>query len=175
MSTDHIRVPLVKPGTIPKLNAIESRIMAERGRISLLYQVLLNSEPIAAGWEQMLTAVRNKTSVAPGHREMMILRVAVLNNAEFEFDAHIPHALKAGVSQEKIELIKHLELSGQFNHQERLLLSLTDHMTKDVVVPENLMTELNSHYSPKEVVEIVATIAAYNMVSRFLVELNIKH
>ena len=106
---------------------------------------------------------------------MMILRVAVLNNAEFEFDAHIPHALKAGVSQEKIELIKHLELSGQFNHQERLLLSLTDHMTKDVVVPENLMTELNSHYSPKEVVEIVATIAAYNMVSRFLVALNIKH
>ena len=48
-------------------------------------------------------------------------------------------------------------------------------MTKDVVVPENLMTELNSHYSPKEVVEIVATIAAYNMVSRFLVALNIKH
>ena len=175
MSTDHIRVPLVEPGTNSELQATEARIMAERGRISLLYQVLLNSEPIAQGWEQMLTAVRNKTSVAPGHREMMILRVAVLNNAEFEFDAHIPHALKAGVSQEKIELIKHLELSDQFNQQERLLLSLTDHMTKDVGVPENLMTELNSHYSPKEVVEIVATIAAYNMVSRFLVALNIKH
>ena len=68
-----------------------------------------------------------------------------------------------------------MELSDQFNEQERLLLSLTDRMTKDVVVPDNLMIELSSHYSPKEVVEIVATIAAYNMVSRFLVALNIKH
>jgi AhpD family alkylhydroperoxidase len=175
MSTDHIRVPLVKPGTIPKLNAIESRIMAERGRISLLYQVLLNSEPIAAGWEQMLTAVRNKTAVPPSLRELMILRVAVLNHAEFEFEAHIPHALKAGVSQEKIDCIKSIDLSELFSEEERLLLQLTDHMTLNVTVPEELMMSLSAHYNPQEVVEIVATVAAYNMVSRFLVALNISH
>ncbi|HPR45406.1 MAG TPA: carboxymuconolactone decarboxylase family protein, partial [Ottowia sp.] len=56
-----MRVPLVTPGTRPDLAPLELRIRAERGRISLLYQVLLNSAPIAAGWEQMLTAVRNRT------------------------------------------------------------------------------------------------------------------
>ena len=59
------RVPLVVPGTRPELAAIEQSILAERGRISPLYQVLLNSAPIAAGWERMLTAVRNQSSV-PG-------------------------------------------------------------------------------------------------------------
>jgi len=63
MTTDHIRVPLVQPGTRAELADVESRIMAERGRVSLLYQVLLNSGPIASGWERMLTAVRNQTGV----------------------------------------------------------------------------------------------------------------
>ena len=175
MSAQNIRVPLIEPGTNPALKSLETKILAERGRISLLYKVLLNSEPIASGWEQMLTAVRNKTSVAPHLREMMILRVAVLNNAEFEFDAHIPHAINAGVSQDKINQIKNLALGKIFTDEERLLLELTDQMTQNVNVPDQLMNALGQHYSPKEVVEIVATVAAYNMVSRFLVALNISH
>jgi len=175
MSENHIRVPLVVPGTRPELSEIEEKIIAERGRISLLYQVLLNSKSIVTGWEQMLTAVRNKTIVSADLREMIILRVAVLNQAEFEFEAHIPHALKAGVPQSKIDSLKDEVLGEQFSETEKLLMKITDHMTKDVIVPESLMNQLTEKYSPGEVVEIVATVAAYNMVSRFLVALNIKH
>ena len=175
MSTDHIRVPLVVGGIRPELKEIEDRILKERGRISLLYQVLLNSAPIAKGWEAMLTAVRNQTSVPADLRELMILRVAVLNKASFEFEAHIPHALKAGVTQEKIEALRALDLSSQFTDEEKLLLTMTDHMTRDIEVPADLMAKITSHYSAEKVVELVATVAAYNMVSRFLVALNIVH
>lgn len=175
MSNENIRVPLVQPGTRPELAAIENRILAERGRISLLYQVLLNSPAIVTGWEQMLTAVRNKTGLAADLREMIILRVAVLNKAEFEFEAHIPHALKAGVPQSKIEALKDSILNHDFSATEVLLMKITDHMTRDVAVPEELMSKLTYQYSAGEVVEIIATVAAYNMVSRFLVALNIKH
>nr|WP_315259831.1 carboxymuconolactone decarboxylase family protein [uncultured Limnohabitans sp.] len=175
MSADHIRVPLVEQGTRPELKEIEERILQERGRISLLYQVLLNSAPIAQGWESMLTAVRNKTSVPADLRELMILRVAVLNKASFEFEAHIPHALKAGVSAEKIDDIKDMDLSARFNDEEKLILTMTDHMTRDIEVPAELMQEVTRRYGPGQVVELVATVAAYNMVSRFLVALNIVH
>lgn len=175
MSTDHIRVPLVVGGTRPELKEIEDRILKERGRISLLYQVLLNSAPIAKGWEAMLTAVRNQTSVPADLRELMILRVAVLNKASFEFEAHIPHALKAGVSQEKIEALRALDLSSQFTDEEKMLLKITDHMTRDIEVPADLMAQITQRYTPEKVVELVATVAAYNMVSRFLVALNIVH
>jgi alkylhydroperoxidase family enzyme len=175
MTSGQIRVPLVNPGTRPELEHTEARILAERGRISLLYQVLLNSEPIASGWEQMLTAVRNKTTVAADLRELMILRVAVLNEAAFEFEAHIPHAKRAGVSQAKIEGLKNIRLEGGYSEEEMLMLKLTDHMTRDVLVPDAVMKEIQQKYSAREMVEIVATIAAYNMVSRFLVALNISH
>jgi alkylhydroperoxidase family enzyme len=175
MSTDHIRVPLVVGGTRPELKEIEERILKERGRISLLYQVLLNSAPIAQGWEAMLTAVRNKSSVPADLRELMILRVAVLNKASFEFEAHIPHALKAGVPQEKIDALRSLTLSNLFTDEEILVLQMTDHMTRDVEVPAELMAQVTHQYSAEKVVELVATVAAYNMVSRFLVALNIVH
>lgn len=175
MTTDHIRVPLVQPGTRTELADVEARIMAERGRVSLLYQVLLNSGPIASGWERMLTAVRNQTGVPADLRELMILRVAVLNGASFEYDAHIPHAQKAGVCDERIEAIRSETLPEVFAPLERLVLELTDAMTRKIVVPDELMARVQQHFGPKEVVEVVATVAAYNMVSRLLVALNVVH
>jgi len=97
------RIAPVTPGTRPELAHIESEISGARGRISALYQVLLNSPPIAQGWEKLLTAVRNQSSLPADLREMIILRVAILNRAPYEFDAHVPHAQKAGMSDEKIE------------------------------------------------------------------------
>lgn len=169
------RVPLVQPGTRPELAEVEGRILAERGRVSLLYQVLLNSGPIASGWERMLTAVRNQTSVPGDLRELIILRVAVLNRADFEFDAHAPIAAREGVSATKIEALREPLIGDPFDAREQLVLALTDAMTRDIAVPDAVMTELQQHYDPQRLVELVATVAAYNMVSRFLVALNVSH
>lgn len=169
------RVPLVQPGTRPELAEVEGRIMAERGRVSLLYQVLLNSGPIASGWERMLTAVRNQTSVPGDLRELIILRVAVLNHADFEFDAHAPIAAREGVSLAKIEAVKEAIIGNSFDAREQQALALTDAMTRDITVPDALMAELQQNYNPQHLVELVATVAAYNMVSRFLVALNVAH
>lgn len=169
------RVPLVEPGTRPELADIEARILAERGRISLLYQVLLNSAPIASGWERLLTAVRNQSSLPGDLRELIILRVAVLNRAAFEFEAHAPIALREGVSAAKIEALREPVIGDTFDQRERRVLQLTDAMTREVEVPEALMAQLGEAFDARGLVELVATVAAYNMVSRLLVALRVGH
>ena len=170
-----LRVPPVTPGTRPELAAIESSIREQRGDISLLYQVLLNSAPLAQGWETMLTAVRNRSSVPPDLREMVILRVAVLNRAPFEFAAHAPVARKVGVSEAKLAGLHDAEPGEAFTPLERSVLALTDAMTRDVQVPDALFEPLRTHFDARALVELVATVAAYNMVSRFLEALQIGH
>jgi AhpD family alkylhydroperoxidase len=167
------RVPLVEPGTRPELAEIEARILAERGRVSLLYQVLLNSAPIASGWERLLTAVRNQSSVPGDLRELIILRVAVLNRAAFEFEAHAPIALREGVAEAKIEALREPMNGALFDERERPVLQLTDAMTREVEVPEALMAQLGEAFDARGLVELVATVAAYNMVSRLLVALRV--
>ncbi|WP_445774155.1 hypothetical protein [Salmonella enterica] len=49
----------------------------------------------------------------------------------------------------------------------------TDQSTYDVVVEEGVIEGLKKRLGEKETVEAVATVAAYNMVSRFLVALAI--
>lgn len=169
------RVPPVVPGTRPELAAQEAAIKAARGRISELYQVLLNSAPLANGWEQMLSAVRNHSSVPAHLRELAILRVAVLNRAGYEFDAHVPHALKAGTSQAKIDAVLEAGIAPLFDDAERAVLALTDCMTRDIEVPDAVFAPVRAHFDDRGLTEMVATIAAYNMVSRFLVALHIGH
>ena len=172
-----MRITPVTPGTRPELAAQEKQIMAERGRISLLYQVLLNSPPIAHGWEQMLSAVRNRNSLPASLRELVILRVAILNRAPYEFDAHVPHALAAGATQAAIDAIhaQPLAPNAPWSAAERAALRLTDAMTRDIEVPDALFAEVQVHFSAQQQIDLTATIAAYNMVSRFLVALQIGH
>ena len=169
------RLPPVVPGTRPELAAVEAGILGERGRISLLYQVLLNSPPVAEGWEKLLTAVRNRSSLPPAIREMVILRVAVLNRAPFEFDAHVPHASAAGMSAAKIEALRAPVPGDLFDADERAVLALTDAMTRDVQVDDALFAPLVPRFDAQGLVDLVATVAAYNMVSRFLEALRIGH
>lgn len=173
------RVPLVEPGTRPELAAIEADILAERGRISPLYRALLNSGPVASGWEEFLTAVRKRTLVPPRLRELVILRVAVVNRAPFEFDAHVPHARKAGIEDAAIEALRGLPAGADptaglpFDADDRLAIALADAMTRDVAVPRSIMDRLCARFDDRGVVELVVTVAAYNMVSRVLVALDI--
>ena len=166
------RVPPVVPGTRAELAAIEASIKAQRGRISLLYEVLLNSAPLAEGWEKLLTAVRNHSSVPPDIREMVILRVAILNQAPFEFEAHAPIARKVGVPEAKLAALRETHPGDAFTPRERAVFALTDAMTRDVQIPDEL---LRAYFDTRALVELVATVAAYNMVSRFLEALQIGH
>ncbi len=169
------RIVPITPGTKAELAALEAKILQERGNISPLYQILLNAPEIAQGWEALLTAIRNRNSLSPAIREMIILRVAVLNRANYEFDAHAPHAIKAGMSQEKIESLKDSTISDVFDEKECLILRLTDVMTQDIQVPDTVFDQVRPYFNDQEILELVATISAYNMVSRLLNALHIGH
>ena len=170
-----MRISPIVSGTRPELAALEASIAAERGRVSPLYQVLLNSPAMAQGWEQLLTAVRNRSSLPPSLRELVILRIAVLNRAPYEFDAHVPHALVAGVGDEKIQALRAEQLDDAFSTVERDVLLLADTMTRDIEVPDTVFEPVRAHFNERAMIDLTVTIAAYNMVSRFLVALRIGH
>ena len=170
-----MRLTPVVPGSRPELAELERQILQERGRISTLYRVLLNSAPLARGWEALFTAIRNRASLPARLRELAILRIAGLNGARYEFDAHVRHAREAGVSDEAIAALESGIVSNTLAPLDRLVLELTDAMTRDIEVPDALFDRVREHFDAEKLVELVATIAAYNMVSRFLVALRIEH
>ncbi|WP_432130045.1 carboxymuconolactone decarboxylase family protein [Streptomyces tendae] len=71
------------------------------GELIGIDRVLLKSFPLATGWNGLLGRVRAEFDLALEYRELIMLRVAVLNRADFEWGVHHPAYLQAGGTEEK--------------------------------------------------------------------------
>lgn len=151
---------------------------------------LLHSPPIADGYNALLGAIRNRAVMPQEILELAVCRVAVLNGAVYEWNAHAPLALKAGVTTTQLEEVKTIPIStftpeGKFINNTKKpdgssltdfqwdTLRFTDAMTKNVKVDDPIFEAIKSQFSEREVVELTICIGAYNMVSRFLVALDV--
>ena len=72
-----------------------------------LDELLLLSPPLAEGWSVLLSAIRGQLDLDPALRELVILRIAVLNGADYEWQAHEPVARRCGVTDAQIGVLRH--------------------------------------------------------------------
>jgi alkylhydroperoxidase family enzyme len=159
----------------PEIAPLAARIRAERGgKLLNLYRMLLHSPPVAEGWLAFLTAIRQKCNLPARVRELVIMRIAVLNAAEYEFQAHLPFAREERVSEAQIEALRTGNLA-LFDERERAALAYAEAMTRTIRVPDEMFAAVRRHFAEREMVELTATIGAYNLVSRFLEALQVDH
>jgi alkylhydroperoxidase family enzyme len=155
------------------LQPLVERITRERGSVLHLYQMLLHSPPLAEGWLGFLTNVRQRLDLDGALRELVIMQVAYLNGAPYEAEQHAPIALGNGITTAQLAALPGWQSEPSFSSLQRAALHLTDAMTRDVQVPVTLIDAVRAHLDERQTVELVGTIAAYNMVSRFLEALQI--
>ena len=153
-------------------------IRARRGgHLIHLDRMLLHSIPFARGWNSFLGEVRRNLSLSPKLREIAMCGVAVVNGAEYEFFHHAPELIAAGGSEAQVQALRAIETPSadlsMFTATERDVIALTVQMTKSINVEEALMARLQKALGNTQLVELVGVIAAYNMVSRFLIALGI--
>src|SRR5690606_3153387 len=152
----------------PEISPLVEQIVRERGNDLHLYQMLLHSPRVASGWLNHLSGIRLHSSLSGDLRELIIMRVAILNRAPYEADQHAPIALKEGVTQAQLDALEHWSESSLFDERTQAVLAYTDAMTQQIQVPKAIFERVQQHFDHKAIVELTGTIATYNMVSRFL-------
>ncbi|KAJ5096463.1 hypothetical protein NUU61_005819 [Penicillium alfredii] len=179
--------PSTLPDDAPADTAdIYARIAARRNPRPLipLDLSLLHSPPVADGWNSFLGAIRSRTVVDSGLLELAVCRVAVLNRAVYEWNAHAPLALKGGIQPAELNAARELpctteeELSllesSPLTPRQRAVLRYTDQMTRSIKVQDEVFSQLQAvGFNDREIVELTTGIAGYNCVSRFLVALDV--
>jgi alkylhydroperoxidase family enzyme len=180
-----MRLPYV-PDPPPTTTDDEARILASvqarraPNPLLPLDLALFHSFPVTEGWNSFIGAIRTRTSLSTVVRELAICRVAVVNGALFEWEQHAPLLQQGGLSQEALKLVGDAQADfsdegslSLLSEEQRAVLRYTDAMTKTVTVSDGVFGELRGIFNDQEVVEITATVAAYNCVSRFLVALDV--
>ncbi|PVH99465.1 hypothetical protein DM02DRAFT_594370 [Periconia macrospinosa] len=177
-----MRVPYIPSNpqfSSPQDQEIVSRVQKRRGSSGLLEldRALLHSPPVADGWNSFLASIRSHTTIPDSIRELAICRVAVLNRAWYEWDQHAPLLLACPeISQSHLDaLLKtpaHQE-SDVFDEPHAAVMAYADAMTLDVRVEDAVFERVKKVFGDKGAVEVTATVATYNCVSRFLVALDV--
>lgn len=97
---------------------------------------------------------------------------------------HEPLAKAAGINDEQIEYIRKVPACGRqaninkppkglFSTEQEIVLEIVDHNTLNVKIPKTVFDKAMDHFDNKRITEIVVTCSAYNMVSRFLVGMDV--
>ena len=143
------------------------------GTLLNLDRMLLNSPNLTRGWNALLKEVRENLSLDARYKEIGMCGVAILNRAEYEFFHHAPELLKAGGTQQQVDELRKIGTEAfnksLFSAIEQDVIDLTFAMTREIEVPEAVMERLTKSLGNQATVEMVAVIATYNMVSRFLI------
>ncbi len=103
-------------------------------------------------------------------KELVILKSTLENECEYCVTQHEVVSRRLGIPDKKVADLKGhaYRTSPHFNEGERAILDLTLQIREDANrVSEDLWKRLKTHWTEQQIVEIVYTITAYIMVSKF--------
>ena len=164
------RVPLIQEQDHPEFaEVIEKYRAGRRGKLINIYRMLLNAPPLAESWFNHSNTVRWTTSLDGRLREIVIIRMGHLTNAQYVLRQHVPAlALAEGLSLSECDALADWRPSTLFSERERAVLAYADTMSRDIAVPDAVFAEVKRYFNTREIVELTVLIGTYNMNARVL-------
>jgi AhpD family alkylhydroperoxidase len=114
-------------------------------------------------------SILGRQLLSPKLRELAILRVAKLADAEYEWVQHVPIARQAGASDEQIAALERGDAAAAcFDETERLLLAFTADVVGTGRPPRERFDALAARLSSRELVELVLAIGFYLAIGKLM-------
>lgn len=146
----------------------KGREMAERskvnGQVLNLFKILLNHPKLVRAWGRFGNYILGGSTLSVREREIAILRIGWLNQAEYEWEQHVLIGKRAGISDAEIEQITKGPKAGWSRH-EAALLQAADDLYEDSVVSDATWKILSESYNTQQLMDLVFSIGQYNLVS----------
>ena len=165
------RISYVQESTHPELAPVIQTIREQRrGKLIPVYGLLLHSPDIAQAWMGFINAVRWKNTLSARLREIVILRVAVLNQSTYVIDVHRQHfAATDGLTMEECDALLAPQIGDStFSAVELSVIDFVDALTLNAQVPEVLFEQVKHSFDESQMVELSVLTGAYNMHTRVL-------
>jgi alkylhydroperoxidase family enzyme len=140
--------------------------------------MLLHSPALATAWDGFFGGIKSGLILSARRRELVACAVGRLNGAEYQFRQHAGPYLAAGGTPGQLDALAQpctaVEDRDRFDDIDRAVLRLLIDMTLHVRVDDQAFAAARTAIgSDTAMVELVGVIAGYNLVSRFLVALQV--
>ena len=168
------RLPYLDRDQLPEMERdIFDNLLAQRGSIGNIFRTVAHSPLLLRRMLYFSDGLRNRTRLDQRFRELAILTVGRLTNAEYEYVHHQRLAKSVGVRQEQLDRLASWETDPTFNEQERAVIRYATEVTQNVKVADATFDALRKFLDNEQIVELTLNTGFYNMVVRFLVPMQV--
>ena len=123
--------------------------------------IQLFSPKTAALHNAMNRYLRFEAGFTPHVREVAILTTAREMDSQFEWVAHEPEALKEGVPQNVIDVIKHRRSTAGIDETDAVVIELGRQIWRDHKVTSEMFAKVKAIFGPNKLIELVMLMGNY--------------
>ncbi len=146
----------------------------EKGTVFNIFKTLSHHPDLFRRWLVFGNHVLFKSTLPPRERELIILRIGWLCEAEYEWAQHVLIGKEAGLTAEEIDRIKAGPNARGWSEADKLLLQATDELRKDAFITDATWNGLSQHFDKKQLMDVVFAVGQYNLVSMALNTLGVQ-
>jgi 4-carboxymuconolactone decarboxylase len=153
----------------PDQRTIAEAIMSgPRGRMSGPFNAWLRSPVLADRLQKVGEYVRFNTSLDKRINEMAILMTAQAWGAQYEWYAHAPLAIKAGLDPEVVKAIGAGQKPAKMKDDEAIVWEFTTQLRRDHGVDDAVYAKALEKFGEHGIIDLVAVNGYYDVVSMTL-------
>ena len=145
-----------------------------QGSVFNIFKTLAHHPDLLRRWLVFGNHVLFKSTLPPRERELVILRIGWLCEAEYEWAQHVKIGKDAGLTDVEIERIKAGPNARGWNEPDTLLLRATDELRRDAFISDTTWKGLSAHFDTKQLMDVVFAVGQYNLVSMALNTLGVQ-
>jgi alkylhydroperoxidase family enzyme len=171
------RIPYLNREDLPEADRVlYDNLVKERGGapVGNIFRTLANAPNLLRRFLGLGNELRNGTQLDPKLRELALMTVGRLTNAEYEFTHHWNISLRVGVKHEQLEHLADFETSALFDDHERAVMRYAAETTSNVKVTDATFNAVRAFLDNRRITELVLNVAFYNAVVRVLVPLGVE-
>lgn len=146
----------------------------EQGSVFNIFKTLAHHPDLLRRWLVFGNHVLFKSTLPPRERELVILRIGWMCEAEYEWAQHVKIGKDAGLTDAEIERIKAGPNARGWNEPDTLLLQATDELRRDAFISDATWKGLSAHFDTKQLMDVVFAVGQYNLVSMALNTLGVQ-
>lgn len=156
----------------PDIDALHPKVKSALDALPAPLNIFRISALAERNFEPMMRlggTILNRQQLAGNLRELAILRVARLSNAEYEWVQHVPIAEMVGCTKEQITALDRGDATAAcFDEKERAVLAFTDEVVRDTRPSDDALAKLKAHCPDREVMELTIAIGFYMLMARIM-------
>lgn len=139
------------------------------GRIARnLFTTLVRHPKLFKRWTVFANHVLFKSTLSPKLRELAILRIAWLTQADYEWGQHVLIAQEAGLSEEDIRRVKVGHTASDWTPAQAALLQAVDQLHHDTCIDDDCWASLQPHFNEQQLYDLIFAVGNYRMLASFM-------